>query len=559
MIGRLRRFLTPPTFDDDQKTRAASLLNIILLACLIFMGVDTIIFPFLPRQQENGQANLLISLVINAAIILIVALAYWLMRRRHVAAAGIMVCTMLSLAVFASVYINATFRAPATPAIILCVWLAGLVLGLPAAIIVAVADVAVLFVLYRLEIANQLKPDVIPAQVTGITQWTSFAVIVGVAVVLLYLAERSIREALNRAHANERELTEKNRELGAIRATLEEQNRRLENAVQQYSGHIAQVAQGNLTVSLPLNYNDQTAADPLISLGRGLNETTASLLQMTRQVHEAARNLASASSEILVATMQQATGTSEQSAALSQTATTMDEIREIAEQTARRAQSVAGTAQHTAEISRGGQEAMAQSIAGMQAVKARVDAIAHNILALSEQAQAIGQIITTVNEIAAQSNMLALNAAVEAARAGKAGKGFAVVAKEVRSLAEQSNAATVQVQEILGEIQRGVKAAAAATEEGIRGTDTGTRLAEEAGSALQRLAESVQDSAQSAMQISAAAQQQLAGMEQLSSAMQSIHQTMAQVVAGTRQSEQAAERLNQLAGQLRVAVEQYQV
>ena len=97
-----------------------------------------------------------------------------------------------------------------------------------------------------------------------------------------------------------------------------------------------------------------------------------------------------------------------------------------------------------------------------------MEATAENILALAEQAQAIGEIIATVNDIAEQTNLLALNAAIEASRAGEQGKGFAVVAGEVKALADQSKKATAQVRQILGEIQKATNTAVLSTEEGKR-------------------------------------------------------------------------------------------
>lgn len=66
----------------------------------------------------------------------------------------------------------------------------------------------------------------------------------------------------------------------------------------------------------------------------------------------------------------------------------------------------------------------------MHEIRERVESIAGNILALSKQPQQNGEIIETVDDIAAQSIMPALKAAVKAARAGEQGKGFAVVAAE---------------------------------------------------------------------------------------------------------------------------------
>jgi methyl-accepting chemotaxis protein len=71
--------------------------------------------------------------------------------------------------------------------------------------------------------------------------------------------------------------------------------------------------------------------------------------------------------------------------------------------------------------------------AGMQAIREQMEHIAGSILALSEQSRAIGDIISSVDDIAEQSNLLSVNAAIEAAKAGEQGKGFAVVAREVKT------------------------------------------------------------------------------------------------------------------------------
>jgi len=342
------------------------------------------------------------------------------------------------------------------------------------------------------------------------------------------------------------------------RAVLERKQRQLlESTVEEYIHYMAQVAQGNLSVRLSLD--ERASDDPLVLLGLNLNDTIASLQRMTRQIQDTAGNLTAATAEILAATTQQMRGASEQSAAISQATTTIDEVRVIAEQTSQRAGGVADLARNTIEVSETGQQAVSDAIAGMVEIKQKVESIASQVLVLSGRAQAVGEIIDTVNELAAQSNLLALNAAVEAARAGEAGRGFTVVAQEVRSLAEQSKAATEQVQEILSEIQRGVNAAVMATEEGMKGTDVGVRLAEQAGQAIHKLAGSVKESSQASLQIATAARQQLIGMQQIDQAMTSIGQATVQNVAGAGQAERAAQDLRTLAQELRETVQQYQL
>jgi methyl-accepting chemotaxis protein len=124
-----------------------------------------------------------------------------------------------------------------------------------------------------------------------------------------------------------------------------------------------------------------------------------------------------------------------------------------------------------------------------------VESVADSIVTLAEQAQAIGEIIATVNDLAEHSNLLALNAAVEAARAGEHGRGFAVVAGEVRNLPDQSKKATVQVRQILGDIQRATTTAVMTTERGTQQVEAGALQVREAGETISTLAEAATEAA----------------------------------------------------------------
>jgi methyl-accepting chemotaxis protein len=195
----------------------------------------------------------------------------------------------------------------------------------------------------------------------------------------------------------------------------------------------------------------------------------------------------------------------------------------------------------------------------MARIRQQMDAIASSMGQLNEQSQAIGQIIATVEDLAVQSNLLAVNAAIEAAKAGEHGRGFAVVAQEVRTLAEQSRAATMQVRGILGDIQKAATAAVLATEQGSKAVDAGDRQAQVAGESIQALAGSVAESAQAATQIAASSQQQLVGVDQVASAMDSIREASTQNVASAKQLEAAARNLSELGQRLQRITEQYQV
>jgi methyl-accepting chemotaxis protein len=267
-------------------------------------------------------------------------------------------------------------------------------------------------------------------------------------------------------------------------------------------------------------------------------------------LQDASTVLATSAAEILATTSQQASGATESLAAVTQTAATVDQVVQTAEQSADRARMVAASAQRAAEVGRQGRVAVETTVTAMGDVREQVSGIGDSILALADQAQAIGEIISTVNDLAEQTNMLALNAAIEAARAGEQGRGFAVVAGEVKTLAEQSKAGTARVRQILEQIQRATTAAVTATEQGNRTVADVTRQVTEAGETIRQLAEEVSGAAQSAAQIAASASQQSTGMSQIRQAIGSIQQAAQQNLAATRQAEAAAQEVNRAGAQL---------
>ncbi len=269
--------------------------------------------------------------------------------------------------------------------------------------------------------------------------------------------------------------------------------------------------------------------------------------------------LSAAAGEIVASSSQLAASASQSAAAVSQTTATVEEVRQTAQLASQKARNVSDIAQKAVQVSEAGRKSTQDVEAGIGRIRRQMDLVASSMVRLSEQGQAVGQIIATVEDIATQSNMLAVNAAIEAAKAGEHGKGFGVVAQEVKNLAEQSRQATGQVRTILGDIQKASAAAVLATEEGGKAVEAGIRQTEAAGSSIQALSQSVNESAQSATQIAASSQQQQVGMDQVAGAMESIRQASAQNVVSATQLESTARNLEQLGRQLQQMVERYKV
>jgi methyl-accepting chemotaxis protein len=325
--------------------------------------------------------------------------------------------------------------------------------------------------------------------------------------------------------------------------------------LQEVSSAARRIAAGDLGVSMP----PSARRDELGDLSRVFDEMAQSLRRTISDVTEGVGVLASAASEITASSTQVAAGSAQAAVAVSETTTTVEEVKQTAHVSAQKARYVSDTAQKSVQFSQGGRRTVEESIEGMRHIQQQMEQIARSIVKLSEQSQAIGDIIATVNDLAEQSNLLAVNAAIEAAKAGDQGKGFGVVAQEIRSLAEQSKQGTAQVRSLLGEIQKATHGAVLATEQGTKAVEAGTRLAGQLGESIRQLGDSISEASQAATQIAASAQQQLAGMDQVALAMQNINQASNQNVASTRQAESAAQNLHELGVRLKSLVARYVV
>jgi methyl-accepting chemotaxis protein len=327
---------------------------------------------------------------------------------------------------------------------------------------------------------------------------------------------------------------------------------RMTQSLKQMSEVAKQIAKGDLTVELvPQSEKDV--------LGNAFLAMVGDLRKAMREIGEGVDVLGSSTSEILATTKQVTTGAAETATSVTETTTTVEEVKQTAVVSSQKAKRVSESAQNVAQIAQAGRKSVDGTIEEITRMRSQMDLIAESIVRLSEQSQAIGEIVATVNDLADQSNLLAVNAAIEAAKAGEQGKGFAVVAQEVRSLAEQSKKATVQVRTILGDIQKATNGAVLATEQGAKAVEAGVKQATQSGDSVKALAESVTEASQAATQIAASSQQQLLGMDQVASAMENIKIATTQNIAGAQQSEAAAQNLQELGHKLKHLVGHYKL
>ena len=145
----------------------------------------------------------------------------------------------------------------------------------------------------------------------------------------------------------------------------------------------------------------------------------------------------------------------------------------------------------TAEATRHETEKLDSVSVKMGGIEEDTITLSETINNLSERSNQIGNILEVINDIANQTNLLALNAAIEAARAGEAGRGFAVVADEVRKLAERTQHATKEIEDIINGLLRDSEEAKVAMDKSVTSVHDGTTNITGVATEIKRAVENV--------------------------------------------------------------------
>ncbi len=325
--------------------------------------------------------------------------------------------------------------------------------------------------------------------------------------------------------------------------------------VQRVTEAAERVAEGDLSGELI----QSRRGDEIGTLAHAFDSMVINLRQQTQDLLDGINVIAASSAQISATSSQLAASASETASAVAETTVTIEEVKQTTQVSTEKARAVSDTAGQTVVSSQNGARAVDLTVERMGSIREQMEIVASSVVRLSEQSQAIGEIIAAVDDLAEQSNLLAVNAAIEAAKAGEHGKGFAVVAQEVKSLAEQSKQATSHVRSILNDIQKATSTAVMATEQGTKAVEAGVQQSTQAGEAIAVLADGIREASVAASQIAASAQQQFVGVEQVTEAMEGIKVAAEQNELGARQLEEAVRDLESLGKRLQGLTGRYRI
>jgi methyl-accepting chemotaxis protein len=193
---------------------------------------------------------------------------------------------------------------------------------------------------------------------------------------------------------------------------------------------------------------------------------------------------------------------------IDQLATAMSEMSSTVQTVADHAQNASTLTESASGQAATGQRFVQDTVVKISELSQDISASAQAVNQVEESVDSIGSVVGTIQGISEQTNLLALNAAIEAARAGEAGRGFAVVADEVRNLAQRTQQATVEIQEMITQLQSSANSAVELMEKSVVEAAEGVELVTNAGSELDGIVGQVNQINDMNFQIATAAGQQ---------------------------------------------------
>jgi methyl-accepting chemotaxis protein len=275
------------------------------------------------------------------------------------------------------------------------------------------------------------------------------------------------------------------------------------------------------------------------------------MLDAANKLEEIVERITSSSEELSQQVELMSRGMDLQRDRVAETASAMEQMNASVISVARQAGEVASSADNAKTKAAGGSDVVRRSQQAIGHVNAIAVQLKENMEQLGAQAQAIGQVMNVINDIADQTNLLALNAAIEAARAGDAGRGFAVVADEVRKLAEKTMGATKEVGENIRAIQESSRKNIGSMDNVAQAIGEATSHSNESAQALEEIVVISRSNAEQVQGIAGAAEEQSGVSEQISSAIEEVNRVASETAEGMTQSVAAIGELARMAGELR--------
>jgi len=308
------------------------------------------------------------------------------------------------------------------------------------------------------------------------------------------------------------------------------------------------VADGDLTFRL----NFFPVRDEFSTLAGSIDRFTDRQHQIVKLVEESAEALTMAADEFRDHAREGETMARSQRQHMDSLATAMEQMSAAIREVARNANDTLQQTRQSSEEAANGANRVARTIEAIRTLADEIGNASGAVERLTHNANRINEVVNVINAISQQTNLLALNAAIEAARAGEQGRGFAVVADEVRTLASRTQQATVEIQQMIEELQTGTGVLNEIMEKTVGRAASSQQLISEVGLDIEKLSNHSDAVLEMSTQIATSSEEQSSVAAEITHNLDQVRHEAAQVeesasasVAGTQGLKATASELTQ--------------
>ncbi len=310
----------------------------------------------------------------------------------------------------------------------------------------------------------------------------------------------------------------------------------------------------DLTVSI-----QAAAHDEIGQLFIAINEVARSFKKVVSLVQRSGLQVFSSATELSGAAKQQEVTLTHQVESTQKAVKSIEKISHVAADLVQTMQRVASMSQETAEFANSGQTDLARMEEAMRHMEHASQSISGRLETINDKTEKITNVVTTITKVADQTNLLSLNAAIEAEKAGEFGRGFTVVAREIRRLADQTAVATLDIEQMVREMQAAVSAGVMEMDKFIADVRASSGDVEKISTQLTRIIRQVQDLSPSFEDVTVTMGHQSDDAQAINRTMMTLSEEMQETTSSLRASYVAIARLNEAARGLQDEVSRFKV
>lgn len=254
----------------------------------------------------------------------------------------------------------------------------------------------------------------------------------------------------------------------------------------------------------------------LRSMVQQIREQSANIHQASGQLEENATATSGNVDSIETAVNEIATGATNQATETQRATEDVVMMGTMIEDTSTQVENLNSTAVEMSNASASARDALEELNHINEKAIESIEVIYQQTHTTNESALKIKDVTELIASIAEETNLLSLNASIEAARAGDAGKGFAVVASQIQKLAEQSNASTKKIDDIIHTL--------------LTDSENAVHTMEEVREVMQQQSEKVEQTKQVFGSVNQGIDQSISGMETISEHTRQLDQARENIV-----------------------------